>query len=141
MEYITPEEVRQIELDSLKEEVKWFKDKRFKDECFSSMYGKGYIDIIDVPLNKINFYFKVGYAYSLFIATRGIVTALCCNISGSEVDFIVLSEEGNTLISPVRYSNQLNTFCSTGEIFIKGYIVNIEVDKIESGDVIKFKAL
>lgn len=141
MEYITPEEVRQIELNRVKDEIEWYKKEHFKDRCFDSMYGKGYIDVIDVPLNKLNYYFKVGCAYSLFIITKGIVTALCCKISGSVINFIVVSEEGDTLISPVYFSSQLNAYCSTGEIFINSYIVNIEVDKIESREVIKFKVL
>lgn len=141
MEYITPEEVRQIELDRVKDEIEWYKKEQFKDQCFDSMYGKGYIDVIDVPLDKLNYYFKVGRAYSLFIITKGILTALCCKISGSVIGFIVVSEEGDTLIGPVYFSHQLNTYCSTGEIFFNSYIANIEMDKIESREVIKFKAL
>lgn len=116
MEYITPEEVRQMDLDRAKDEIERLKKELFKDQCFEVLYGKGYIDIIDVPLNKLNYYFKVDSTYSLFINKIGIVIALCNKISGNVVDFIVVSEEGDTL-----------------------FTVNIEADKIKSRDIVKFK--
>jgi len=141
MENITPEEVRQMEIDSLKDKIERLKKEEFKDDCFATLYGKGYIDILDVPLDKIKYYFKVGYAYSLYIITKGIVTALCCKISGNTVNFIVINEDGDTLLSPVYFNHQFKIYCSTEEILINAYIVNIEIDKIESREVVKFKVL